>query len=94
MPTEPCSYPYVLVYLRNSEDCMPNRFLQFTHGGVSNTEMKPKTSEEIIEQGIREGWIRPRLRDGAPFQNPPFDLGIEKSGAELIRKDRDDEDAE
>ena len=71
---------------------MPNRFLQFTHGGVSNTEMKPKTSKEIIEQGIREGWIRPRLRDGAPFQNPPIDIGLDRSAEVLIREDRDAED--
>lgn len=71
---------------------MPTGFLHCTHGGVSEIVMKPRTSKEIIEQGIREGWIRPRLRDGAPFQNPPFDLGIEKSGAELIREDRDAED--
>ncbi len=70
MPTEPCSYPYVLVYLRNSEDCMPNRFLQFTHGGVSNTEMKPKTAEEIIGQGIREGWIIPAKEPGRPWIRP------------------------
>jgi len=71
---------------------MPNRFLQFTHGGVSNTEMKPKSSKEIIQQGIREGWIRPRLREGAPFQNPPIDIGLDKPAEVLIREDRDAED--
>lgn len=71
---------------------MPTGFLHCTHGGVSEIVMKPKTSKEIIEQGIREGWIRPRLRDGAPFQNPPIDIGLDKPALELLREDRDAED--
>jgi hypothetical protein len=54
--------------------------------------MKPKSSKEIIQQGIREGWIRPRLREGAPFQNPPIDIGLDKPAEVLIREDRDAED--
>jgi hypothetical protein len=79
-------------YRRNSAERVPNGFLQFTHEGVAKIVMKPMTSKEIIEQGIREGWIRPRLRDGAPFQNPPIDIGLEKPVLELLREDRDAED--
>jgi len=71
---------------------MPDGFLHCTHEGMAKIEMKPMTSKEIIEQGIREGWIRPRLRDGAPFQNPPIDIGLDRPAEVLIREDRDAED--
>jgi hypothetical protein len=49
---------------------MPDGFLHCTHEGMAKIVMKPMTAEEIIEQGIREGWIIPAKEPGRPWIRP------------------------
>ena len=64
-----------------------------TDRGRAVAELVPPQRAEnaFVEQGLREGWLRPaRIRDGSPPPNKPFPgLTLERLMADLER-DRED----
>lgn len=59
-----------------------------TARGKAKAELRPLSAESRIEQGIREGWIKP---GGGRPSTTPLRLKGKMTIAEVLAEDRDDE---